>query len=178
MNRTIRKIKSMLKNSRIKKQSKGLEDALNRQFESKRCITFRYTTENENVDFSSAHPGDAGLDLCAIENVKIPPHQTVLVRTGLKMAIPSGFFGMVCSRSGLALKYGVFVANSPGIVDSGYRGDVGVILYNSSDIDYQVIEGDRVAQLIISECIYATPIKTYQLDETSRNAGGFGSSGR
>ena len=131
---------------------------------------------------SYARPGDAGLDLRAAEPYRIP-HKggRVLVRTGIRVAIPEGYAGFVTPRSGLALNHGVTVLNAPGLIDSGYRGEVGVLLVNTDPFDtYYVEPGERVAQLVI------VPVATVEVfvvdelpgDDTERGAGGFGSTGR
>lgn len=119
----------------------------------------------------------AGSDLCAIEECYILPGACRLVKTGLKMAIPQGCAGMVCSRSGLALKKQVFVLNAPGIVDSDYRGDVGVILYNAGTDPFDINVGDRVAQLLIVKVEPVYYESVVGIDDTERGAGGFGSTG-
>lgn len=125
----------------------------------------------------------AGLDLCAAEESVIKPGGRCLVRTGLNAAIPTGYVGLICSRSGLALKEGVFVLNAPGIIDPDYRGDLGIVLCNLSSKDYTVLRGDRVAQLLI---VRAISIGSYELRYsmhdpqlmTERGEGGFGSTGK
>jgi dUTP pyrophosphatase len=124
-----------------------------------------------------AQEGDAGADLRASEEVEILPGQHMLVKTGVSVAIPDGYVGMVCSRSGLALKSGVFVLNAPGIVDSGYRGEIGVILKNFGSFPLQVKVGDRIAQLLIQRVESANFVKVDVLDDTARGDGGFGSTG-
>jgi dUTP pyrophosphatase len=124
-----------------------------------------------------AQEGDAGADLRASEEVTINPGQHLLVKTGVSAAIPDGYVGMVCSRSGLALKSGVFVLNAPGIVDSGYRGEIGVILKNFGPFPFEVKVGDRIAQLLIQKVESANFVKVDVLSETTRGDGGFGSTG-
>lgn len=125
-----------------------------------------------------ANPGDAGFDLTSTITVEIPPFSQVLIPTGLQMEIEPGYEGQVRSRSGLALKNGLTVLNSPGTVDSGYRGEVGIILYNATRETAYIQEGDRVAQMVIQ----AVPQLTIEevedeLSETQRGEGGFGSTG-
>lgn len=119
----------------------------------------------------------AGCDLMSVEDVVIPVGQWRLVGTGLFMELPEDFIGMVCPRSGLALKSGVTVLNAPGIIDSDYRGEVKVILVNHSQQEYSVKIGDRIAQLIFSPAFQARFLSAEQLTETARGAGGFGSTG-
>lgn len=138
----------------------------------------------ENVSVPAyATQGDAGMDLRALESGVINPGERKLVKTGLAMAIPEGYVGFVCPRSGLALKNGVTVLNAPGVVDSGYRNDVGVILINLGDEPFEYegttadTEGTRVAQMVFSPVANAQLNLVDDLDETDRGMGGFGSTG-
>lgn len=124
-----------------------------------------------------AKPGDAGMDLCALEALSIEPGRSALVRTGLVVEIPPGFEGQVRPRSGLALKRAVTVLNTPGTVDSGYRGEVGVILINHGPEPFAVVPGDRIAQFVIARFATARVTEVADVTETARGAGGFGSSG-
>jgi dUTP pyrophosphatase len=119
----------------------------------------------------------AGMDLRSTHDVTLEPLQRMLVKTGLKMAIPKGFEGQVRPRSGLALKQGITCLNSPGTIDSDYRGEVGVILINLSDSVVQLAKGERIAQLVICPVARATVQVVDSLDETERGEGGFGSTG-
>ena len=121
--------------------------------------------------------GDAGADLTSVEDIRIPAHQRVLVKTGIKIAIPNGYVGLVHPRSGLALKHGITVLNAPGTIDAGYRGEVGVILLNTGNLDFEVKAGDRIAQLVIQKVEYAEFEIVDALTETDRGDGGFGSTG-
>lgn len=125
-----------------------------------------------------AREGDAGADIRSNEDVEILAGQQVLVKTGIRLGLPDGYVGLVCSRSGLALKSGVFVLNAPGVVDSGYRGEVGVILKNSGSSTFLVSKGDRVAQLMIQKFESPKFIEVETLDVTERGEGGFGSTGK
>ena len=127
---------------------------------------------------SYAHPGDAGMDVRSVEDLVIPAGGRVLVHTGLVAVIPEGYELQVRSRSGLALKSGVAVLNSPGTVDAGYRGEIGVILANFGDGEFAVKKGDRVAQLVVAPVTVAEISETDSVDATDRGAGGFGSTGR
>ena len=124
----------------------------------------------------------AGLDLLAAvpanKPMKLAPRAHVLVPTGLVMALPKGYEAQVRPRSGLAFKHGVTVLNSPGTIDSDYRGEVGVILVNLSTQPVQVRHGDRIAQLLITPVARVAPIEVEVLDETARGSGGFGHTGR
>jgi dUTP pyrophosphatase len=123
--------------------------------------------------------GAAGMDLRAFlaENITIPPLGRAKIPTGLKIEIPEGFEGQVRPRSGLALKFGVTVLNSPGTIDSDYRGDVDVILVNLSTEAFTVKDGDRIAQLVIAPVLRANLAETGDLSATGRGSGGFGSTG-
>lgn len=125
-----------------------------------------------------AKPGDAGMDLRALEPLEVPPGECRLVRTGLTVEIPPGFEGQVRPRSGLALKHAVTVLNTPGTVDAGYRGEVGVILINHGRAPFPVASGDRIAQFVLARFEPATVVEADELSESERGAGGFGSSGR
>lgn len=122
--------------------------------------------------------GAAGFDFHAIEDVLIPPNETLLVRTGLAFAIPEGFELQVRPRSGLSLKSPLRVANSPGTVDSDYRGELGVILTNTYKEPYRVSKGDRIAQGVISSYVKADFVAVAELTNTPRGKGGFGSTGK
>ncbi|MBM6775286.1 dUTP diphosphatase [Olsenella profusa] len=127
---------------------------------------------------SYAYAGDAGLDLRANEDVTLAPHERRLVSTGLAVAIPEGFAGFVQPRSGLALNQGLSMANTPGLVDSHYRGELKVCAVNLDDEKPITIErGERIAQLVIQRVPTVTLVEVDELDETDRGAGGFGSSG-
>jgi dUTP pyrophosphatase len=125
-----------------------------------------------------AREGDAGADLRSNEDIEILANQQVLVKTGVRLGLPDGYVGLVCSRSGLALKSGVFVLNAPGVVDSGYRGEVGVILKNSGSSTFFVKKGDRIAQLMIQKFESPKFVEVETLDVTERGEGGFGSTGK
>lgn len=126
-----------------------------------------------------AHMDDSGLDICAFleEDLIIKPGERALVQTGIYVAIPDGYEFQVRSRSGLALKKGIFVLNSPGTIDAGYRNSIGVILYNSSKDDFTVKNGDRIAQLVLQAVPMVVWQKVESLDDTERGMGGYGSSG-
>ena len=117
----------------------------------------------------------AGLDLYSIEDVYLEPHQRVLARTGLVVAIPHGFYGRVAPRSGLAVKNGLDVL--AGVIDSDYRGELCCALLNTGDGPIELPQGSRLCQLIIEQIITPTPAWSDELDETTRGEGGFGSSG-
>lgn len=121
----------------------------------------------------------AGMDLRANldEPIVLKPMQRAIVKTGLFMALPSGYEAQVRPRSGLAAKKGITVLNSPGTIDADYRGEIGVILINLSEEDFEVKDGERIAQLIIAKYEHINWVEVKELNETSRGAGGFGSTG-
>jgi dUTP pyrophosphatase len=125
-----------------------------------------------------AHPGDAGADLFSVEEVTIPSCERREVGTGVALAIPVGYAGYVLPRSGLAFRHGIMVVNSPGLIDSGYRGEVRVSLYNSGADPFQVKVGERIAQLVVQIVEEVLFLESSGLPETPRGTGGFGSSGR
>ena len=126
--------------------------------------------------------GSAGLDLRAAipgdQPLVLKPLGRALVPTGLKIAVPQGYEVQVRPRSGLALKFGITCLNSPGTIDSDYRGEVGVILVNLGAEDFIINRGDRIAQMVVAPVAQAGWIEVDDLDETARGAGGFGSTGR
>ena len=124
-----------------------------------------------------AHPGDAGMDVRSVEEMILEPGGRKLVRTGLVMMLPPGYEAQVRPRSGLALKNGVTVLNTPGTIDEGYRGEVGVILANFGAEPFRVEKGAKIAQIVIAPCTRAEIVETDEVDETARGAGGFGSTG-
>ena len=121
--------------------------------------------------------GSAGMDLRSVETVELAPLERKRVSTGLKIAIPLGYEGQVRPRSGLALKKGITLVNTPGTIDSDYRGEIGVILINLSDKAVKLEAGERIAQLVIVPVSQAVLIGVETLDETARGGGGFGSTG-
>lgn len=126
---------------------------------------------------SYAHPGDAGMDVRSVEELVIEPGDRSLVRTGLVMMLPPGYEAQVRPRSGLALKNGVTVLNTPGTIDEGYRGEVGVILANFGAEPFKVEKGAKIAQIVIAPCTRAEIVETDEVDATERGEGGFGSTG-
>ncbi len=122
-------------------------------------------------------PGSSGMDLCAAGGVTIAPKHRVVISCGFRIEIPDGYEGQVRSRSGLALRQGLIVLNSPGTVDSDYRGDMKVILINLGNESVTIGKGDRIAQLVISPVVRAKLIVVSNLSKTARAEGGFGSTG-
>ena len=126
-----------------------------------------------------AHPGDAGLDLVAVSRLELAPGERGIVDTGVAVAVPDGHAGFLLRRSGLAANHGVTVLNAPGLIDSGYRGELKVILLNTDREKTFVVEpGERVAQLVVLPIGLFEPLEVEQLDATERGHGGHGSTGR
>ena len=126
---------------------------------------------------SYAHPGDAGLDLFALEAQAIAPGEAHLIRTGIALELPPGMEAQVRPRSGLALKHSITVLNSPGTVDAGYRGEVGVVLIDHGRETFQVNAGMKIAQMVINAVVQTQVVEVASLSESARGAGGYGSTG-
>ncbi|HEV7233598.1 MAG TPA: dUTP diphosphatase [Sphingorhabdus sp.] len=124
-----------------------------------------------------ATSGAAGMDICAAESLLLRAGKRHAVSTGFAFAIPAGYEVQVRPRSGLALKHGITCLNTPGTIDSDYRGEVKVILANLGEEDFQITKGDRIAQLVVSPVTHATMVEVEEIDETARGTGGFGSTG-
>lgn len=128
---------------------------------------------------SYATPGDAGLDLCAAEGVTLAPGERAAVATGIAVAIPEGYAGFVHARSGRAIREGLALVNAPGLIDSGYRGEIKVICVNLDPVEkIGIARGDKIAQLVIQPIVSAELIETDTLPDSPRGSGGFGSTGR
>lgn len=126
-----------------------------------------------------ANPGDAGLDLYSAEDVTLEPGERAMIATGIAIALEPGYAGFVQPRSGLAAKQGMSIVNTPGLIDSGYRGEIKVIALNTdSNHAIDIKRGDRIAQLVIQEVPLVQILEVAELDETERSSGGFGSSGK
>ena len=126
---------------------------------------------------SQAYPGDAGLDLAACERVELGPGERAMVGTGLAVAIPDGYAGFVQPRSGLAARHGITIVNTPGLVDSGYRGELRVVLLNTDARETFVVEpGMRIAQLVVLAVPGVEAVEVDELPESERGVRGFGSS--
>lgn len=135
--------------------------------------------KDEAILPTRAHPGDAGLDLYACEAAHIGPGERWSVGTGVGVEIPEGHAGLVLPRSGLARDHGISLVNSPGLIDSGYRGELRVLLLNTDPADtFRVEAGDRIAQLLLTPIATPEPAEAAELTESVRGRGGFGSSGR
>jgi len=125
-----------------------------------------------------AHPSDAGMDVRSVETLVLAPGKRALVHTGLVINLPPMYEAQVRPRSGLALKQGITVLNTPGTIDSGYRGEIGVILINLGEQDFEIKVGDKIAQLVIAPVTQPEVVETEVIDETDRGTGGFGSTGK
>ncbi len=125
-----------------------------------------------------AHPGDAGLDLHALEPAELEPGERESIRTGIAVAIPEGYAGLVLPRSGLAARHGISLVNAPGLIDAGYRGEIRVLLVNTDrSRSWKLQAGERIAQLVVSPVALPEAEEVAELDSTSRGSGGFGSTG-
>lgn len=135
--------------------------------------------KDEAILPSRAHGGDAGLDLYACESAHIGPGERWSVGTGVGVEIPEGHAGLVLPRSGLARDHGIALVNAPGLIDSGYRGELRVLLLNTDPaVIFRVEPGDRIAQLVITPIATPEPVEAPALSDSARGTGGFGSSGR
>ncbi len=142
-------------------------------------MTLRFTRLDPRARLPTrAHPGDAGLDLRALEAVTLAPGARASVSTGLAVEIPDGQAGLVLPRSGLAARHGVTIVNAPGLIDSGYRGELRVLLLNTDpQAPFAVQAGDRIAQLVLVVIEAPEPVEVRSLTDSARGVGGFGSSG-
>lgn len=141
-------------------------------------MTVRFLKSDPAAQLPSyAHPGDAGMDVCSVETLVLQPGTRALVRTGLKMQLPFGMEAQIRPRSGLALKHGITVLNSPGTIDAGYRGELGVVLINLGQEPFTVEKGMRIAQMVIAPVVSVMIEEVSALDASDRAAGGFGSTG-
>ena len=139
-------------------------------------LSFRKLREDAVVP-SRAYDGDAGLDLASCERVLLGPGERATVGTGLAVAVPDGYAGFVQPRSGLASRHGITIVNAPGLVDSGYRGELRIVLLNTDVREAFVVEpGMRIAQLVVVPVASAEPLEVEDLPETERGVRGFGSS--
>lgn len=124
-----------------------------------------------------AHAGDAGMDLFAIENKTIPAGEVALIKTGIKIELPPNTEAQVRPRSGLALKHAITVLNTPGTIDEGYRGEIGVILVNHGKTSFAVEKYMKVAQMVIKPTYHVNMVEVNELSASEREEGGFGSTG-
>jgi dUTP pyrophosphatase len=141
-------------------------------------LQVRLLSEHARVP-ARAQEGDAGLDLRAAEGTTIGPGKRASVGTGIAIEIPSGYAGLVVPRSGIAAKYGISLVNAPGLIDSGYRGEIRVLLLNTDrEQAFAIDPGDRIAQLVVTPVVAAEPVEALALSLSARGDGGFGSTGR
>lgn len=124
-----------------------------------------------------AHEGDAGMDLFSVEEVVLKPMERKLIHTGIKIQLPKNTEAQIRPRSGLALKNGITVLNTPGTIDEGYRGEIGIILINLGSEEFKVEQGMKVAQMVIKPTLTLEVEEVIELTETTRGEGGFGSTG-
>ncbi len=155
---------------------------LNQHFESQftSSVELKFINESENVNPEYAYKSDSGFDLRASEDVWVFPNSRALVPTGLKFNIPDGYEIQVRSKSGLALNQGLFVLNSPGTVDSGYLGEVKVIIFNTTTEKVKIVKGQKIAQAVLCPVVngkWVSLIQTNSMDNKDRNNNAFGSTG-
>lgn len=124
-----------------------------------------------------AHNGDAGMDLFSVDEVEIQPGERMLIHTGIKIQLPENTEAQIRPRSGLALKNGITVLNTPGTIDEGYRGEIGVILINNGKETFKVSQGMKIAQMVIKPVIRVDVVSINELENSERGEGGFGSTG-
>ena len=140
-------------------------------------IRFRMMENCGDLAPRKAHADDAAYDLHSRADMELPPMTSTLVPTGLFLGLPVGYEAQIRPRSGLALKHNIMLTNSPGTVDAGYRGEVGVIVYNGGKTPFPVRRGDRIAQMVIAKLAEVELEETDTLSESERGSGGFGSTG-
>ena len=141
-------------------------------------MNINVVNKSDNPLPNYARDGDAGMDICSAEDAHIPPFNWKAISTGIYVEIPDGYEIQIRSRSGLAFKHGIAVLNSPGTIDSGYRGEIQVILKNHDHHRYDIKKGERIAQMVVSEFTKATLTEVAELSETERGVGGLGSTGK
>lgn len=141
-------------------------------------MNINIVNKSENPLPCYAKPGDAGMDICAAEDITLPAFCWKAISTGIYMQLPEGYECQIRSRSGLAAKHGIQVLNSPGTIDSGYRGEVKVILKNNAYAPYDIKKGDRIAQMVFAPVTTATITEVAELSDSVRGEGGLGSTGK
>lgn len=141
-------------------------------------LVIKFKKEDKTAMLPSyAHPEDAGMDIFSNEEKLIPAKTWALVKTGFSMELPCGYEAQVRSKSGLTLKSGLIVLNSPGTIDENYRGEISVILMNVADVDYKVEKHQKIAQMVINKVEHFKKIEVSEMSQTNRGNGGFGSTG-
>jgi len=146
-------------------------------FEGDRMIKVKIKKLKDVKTPSYAHKGDAGVDLYSAEDYILKPMERKLVSTGIKIAVPLGYEAQVRPKSGLAIKHGISIVNTPGTIDSGYRGEVCVIAINLGNEDYKIEKNSKIAQMVFKKVEEAELEEVEELDDTTRGEGGFGSTG-
>ena len=141
-------------------------------------VKFKMLPDCRDLAPRKAHADDAAYDLRSRQELVITPKTTVLVPTGLFLEIPPGYEAQIRSRSGLALKNALSLPNAPGTIDAGYRGEVGVIMYNRGEVPFQIRRGDRIAQMVIAKLPEIELVEVEELEASSRGTSGFGSTGK
>ncbi|MCP3966341.1 MAG: dUTP diphosphatase [Lentisphaerae bacterium] len=145
---------------------------------TKVTVKFRMQEGCEDLEPKKAHHNDAAFDLRAKEDVDLVVGRSMIVPTGLFIELPVGFEAQVRPRSGLAIKHDLTLTNSPGTIDAGYRGEVGIIMYNHGKETFHIKRGERIAQMVICELPEVDMVSADELSETKRGGGGFGSTGK
>lgn len=142
-------------------------------------VTIKYKLLDKSMPVPKyAHKGDAGLDLYSSIDYVLKPYERKLIPTGIKVAIPSGYAGFIQPRSGLAIKHGIALVNSPGLIDSGYRGEICIIIINlDSREDFTIKKGDKICQMVVKKIEEADLVESEELDISERAERGFGSTG-
>jgi len=141
-------------------------------------VKFRMLPDCRELAPRKAHADDAAYDLRSRADLTLAPGTTSLVPTGLFLEIPPGYEAQIRARSGLALKHDLSLPNAPGTIDAGYRGEVGVIIYNRGKLPFEVKRGDRIAQMVIAKLPEVELVEVEELSDSTRGAGGFGSTGK
>ena len=141
-------------------------------------VKFKMSEDALDLKPAKAHADDAAYDLRARTDLVVQPGKVALAPTGLFLELPVGFEAQIRPRSGLALKHDLMLTNSPGTIDAGYRGEVGVIMYNAGKVDFAISRGDRIAQMVICRLPEVVLSRVAELSESDRGEGGFGSSGK
>ena len=139
-------------------------------------VLFQKIAENAIIP-TYAHSGDAGMDICSCEHASLKPGERKLIKTGFKMQLPPQTEAQIRPRSGLAINHGISLLNTPGTIDEGYRGELGIIMINLGDSHFLIEPGMRIAQMVIAPVLKVKVAEVGELSETTRGEGGFGSTG-
>lgn len=141
-------------------------------------VNFTMSPDCSDLVPKKAHHDDAAFDLRSRVDIVLPVRRSTLVATGLFIELPINYEAQIRPRSGLAIKHDIMLTNSPGTIDAGYRGEVGIIMYNGGDSEFVIKRGDRVAQMVICKLPEVELVEVEKLSESNRGAGGFGSTGK